>query len=222
LYDFEIDGRLQVTAGAALLECSRLVDWHTDPPEFQAVPREIFEYSWRRDVDPAFGRLICWVNFSAGAEMLAKGVCLLHEIEIRYPRTVPTYPTAALDTWSAAYAKSRTSGGTIPATNYGTLRNLVDLPYPKINLPPALPRLFEAIDAKPSDRALLLAAYGLLATTIRNRDAHAYVPNVRDSHFHLVNTLFEKCLNLLVSWLPGGAEILTVWKRDAGQFNASL
>jgi hypothetical protein len=73
VYDFDIDGRLQVTAGVSLLECSRLVEWSPDQAEFSAVPREIFEFSWRRDVDPVFGRLVCWINFSAGAEMLAKG-----------------------------------------------------------------------------------------------------------------------------------------------------
>jgi len=108
------------------------------------------------------------------------------------------------------------------ATNYGTLRHLVDQVHPKTKLPPGLPRLFDAVTANDRDRATLLAAYGLLASTIRNRDAHAYVPNVRDYHFPLVGQLFARCFNLLVSWLPGGSATLDVWKREAREFNASL
>jgi len=64
--------------------------------------------------------------------------------------------------------------------------------------------------------------YQLLARTIRNRDAHAYVPNVRDDHYSLVPDLFSECFNLLTSWLPGGAATLTSWRGSARQFVDSL
>lgn len=222
MQDFDIDGRLQVTAGVSLLECSRLVQWCPGQAEFSPVPRETFEYSWRRDVDPAFGRLICWTNFSVGAEMLAKGVCLLHKVEIRSPQTVPAYPSGDLAVWSTAYLKDWKSGGTMAGVNYGTLRDLVGQTNPKTKLPPGLPQLFDKVNAMQSDRGLILAAYDILARTIRNRDAHAYVPNVRDHHFPLVSELFARCFNILVSWLPGGSGTLDVWKREAQKFNASL
>lgn len=220
MYEIDVDGRLQVTAGVSLLQCSRLVEWRLDQTEFAPVPRETFEISWRRDVDPVFGRLVCWMNFSAGAEMLAKGLCLLHNVEIRSTKTVPAYPTGDLAQWSTAYLMDCNSRGTMPCTDYGTLRNLVDKSY-KSKLPPGLPRLFNKINASDQDRKLLLAAYGILASSIRNRDAHAYVPNVRDSHFPLVGQLFARCFNLLASWLPGGSATLNLWRREAPEFNAS-
>ena len=179
MYDFDIDGRLQVTAGVSLLECSRLVQWCPGQGEFSLVPRETFESSWRTDVDPAFGRLICWINFSAGAEMLAKGVCLLHKVEIRSPQTIPAYPSGDLATWSTAYLKDWKSSGTMAGVNYGTLGHLVDQKNPKTKLLPGLPQLFDKVNAMQSDRELILAAYGILARTIRNRDAHAYPDSAR-------------------------------------------
>ena len=61
----------------------------------------------------------------------------------------------------------------------------------------------DEVGATKEQANLLLAAYSLLASTIRNRDTHAYIPNVRDHHLSLVNDLFAGCFNLLVSWLPG-------------------
>lgn len=73
-----------------------------------------------------------------------------------------------------------------------------------------------------SEERIVKAAYRLLARTIRNRDAHAYVPNVRDEHFWLVPKLFEDCFNLLVSWLPGGRQVLNCWLEDPASFIAEL
>jgi len=191
--DRKIDGKLQVTAAVSLLEFSRLVQWDAGSTEFTAVPHESFESYWRTDVDPVFGRLICWINFSAGAEFLAKGICLLRDVEIRQPK-----------------------GET---THFGTLRNLYEDRPPKVA---ALKRLCAAVNAKVDQQELLLAVYRLLASDIRNRDAHAYVPNVRDAHFNLVPARFAPCFNLLVSWLPEGAHTLNKWRDDAPQFIASL
>jgi hypothetical protein len=222
MYDFDIDGRLHVTAGASLLNLSRLIQWDSNQAAFYPVARDTFECSWRRDVDPVFGRLVCWVNFSAGAEMLARGLCLLHNIEIRWTQDVPSYPTSSMADWSAASLKNWKSGGVTPAVNYGKIGDLVDQTHRKTKLPPALPRLFKQVNATREQGELLLAAYGLLARTIRNRDAHAYVPHVRDDHVLLVTELFAGCFNALVSWLPGGPTTLNVWKCEAKQFIASL
>jgi len=59
--------------------------------------------------------------------------------------------------------------------------------------------------------------------TIRNRDAHAYVPNVRDNHFWMVQDVFMPALNLLVKWIPnGGGKRLGDWRSTTGQFIQSL
>jgi hypothetical protein len=92
MLDPKADGRLQLTAALALLATSRLVLWAPDALAFCPVERDDFEARWRKEVHPVFGRLICWITFSAGAELLAKGVCLSSGIEVRDPHTVPTYP----------------------------------------------------------------------------------------------------------------------------------
>jgi hypothetical protein len=187
--DREIDGKLQVTAAVSLLEFSRLVQWDAVSTEFTAVPPEPFESYWSA-IDPVFGRLICWINFSAGAEFLAKGVCLLRDVEICQPK-----------------GETR---------NFGTLG---DLWNGKVA---ALKRLCDAIKAEPNQQKSLVAAYKELGSAIRNRDAHAYVPNVRNANFHLVSDRFVPCFNLLVSWLPKGPHTLNRLKDDAQQFIASL
>jgi hypothetical protein len=62
----------------------------------------------------------------------------------------------------------------------------------------------------------------LLARSIRNRDAHAYVPNVRDQHQSLVPVLFTDVFNLLISWVDGGMEAVERWREQAGSFIAML
>jgi hypothetical protein len=221
MYDQLTDGRLQVTAATSLLEFSHLVQWRPVTAEFSPVPKETFEFYWKRDIDPVFGRVICWINFSAGAEFLAKGICLLHGVEIRWTQEVPAYPHQGtnVSTWVSQFRSNPTSAGTITTTNFGTLGHLVPQ---NGKADAALARLCEKVSATHDQKELLLAAYTLLGRTIRNRDAHAYVPNVRDDHFTLVPDLFSGCFNLLVSWLPGGAGTLNDWKKHAQSFVADL
>ena len=188
----EIDGRLQVTAADRLLSFSRLVQFDTVSGEFTEVPHELFESHWRKSVDPVFGRLICWINFSAGAEFMAKGICLLKGVEIRSCK-----------------------GGT---TNFGTIR---DLYTDKKDKAAALKRLCTAVGANNDQQELLLSSYECLGK-LRNRDVHAYVPNVRDSHFGWVRDRFIPCFNLLISWLPEGPHTLNTWGDGAPQFITSL
>jgi hypothetical protein len=189
----KIDGRLQVIAAMSFLNFSRLVRWDINSAEFTAVPRDLFESAWRREVDPVCGRLICWINFSAGAEFLAKGVCLLRDVEVRKPKNDGT-------------------------TDFGTLGQLYR------HRPPndALKRLCAVVNADNKQQALLLDAYKFLASDIRNRDAHAYVPNVRDNHFAVARDQFVPCFNFLISWLREGQQVITKWMEDAPRFVASL
>lgn len=221
---FDEDGKRQVMAGVSLLECSRLVGWCPSLTEFSPVPHQAFQALWP-GIDPVFGRLICWINFSAGAEMLAKGICLLNNVEIRTFQNIPAYPSGDLEVWTREYFNEGKSGGTMSSINYGTLANLTSKDYPKTKpkLSPGFRRLFNKVHAQPLEEDLILAAYEILARTIRNRDAHAYVPNVRDSHFSLVSELFVRCFNILVSWLPNGRPTLEDWRKHATPgFNTAL
>lgn len=215
------DGRLQVTAALALLDQSRLVEWVPETATFCPVAREAFEFSWRRDMDPVFGRLLCWILFAAGAEFLAKGTCLVRGVEIRTTFAVPVYPTTDIEGWVPRFRKSWKCDGTVDATHFGTLGSLTHDDF-KLDVQAALSRLCSAVSATSSEKDLLLAAYELLRRSIRNRDAHAYVPNVRDSHFNLIPVVFTQCFNLFVSWLPGGRSTLNEWKAGARQLVASM
>jgi hypothetical protein len=206
----KIDGKLQVIAAASLLQHSQLVQWKRESATFIPVERETFE-SYAEAIDRSFGRLLSWISFAAGAEFLAKGVCLLHEIEIREAIMVPGYPIRNLDTWITNYQPN--APGTVSVTSFRTLGFLLN---------GAFKQLCTAANASQDEEKLLVAAYSLLARSIRNRDAHAYVPKVRDQHFALVAELFTKSFNLLISWIPDGNDALNSWLDDAPSFIGSL
>ncbi len=217
MLDPKIDGRLQLTAALALLESSRLVLWATDALTFRPVERDKFKAGWRKDVHPIFGRLICWIAFSAGAELLAKGVCLSRGIDLRNPRDVPIYPQGDLDAWAHAFLRNQKAGGTVTVSDFGTLGELISGKPSKDGRaarPSPLKALCRMHRASPQVQERVLAAYTLLARSIRNRDAHVYVPNVRDQHFSLVPTLFTGIFNLLISWIEDGPKLLNEWRND--------
>jgi hypothetical protein len=93
ILDMKLEGRLQIAAALALLKHSRLVRWVPNGPGFVAAQREAFEATWPKEVYPVFGRVICWILFSAGAELLAKGVCLACAIDLREPARRSGVPT---------------------------------------------------------------------------------------------------------------------------------
>lgn len=215
------EGQLQILAAVGLLNNSRLVTWTAKRSEFVTRGRDEFEQIWRVEVDPVFGRLICWISFSAGAELLAKGLCLLHQIRIRKePICVPRYPSGDLESWASAYRKNFKCAGTTLADDFGQLGAL--LPNERRTSPAHLLRLCNIMNANQRDEDMLISAYDLLRRAIRNRDVHAYVPNTRDSHHNLVPNLFSNCFNLLVSWIPGGAGTLNTWQASAPEFVASM
>ena len=220
----EKDGQLQICAALSLLNNSRLVAWKAELAAFKPVDRDIFELSWRKDVDPDFGRLICWMSFAAGAEFFAKGVCLIRGVEIRTEQSVPMYPSESIKDWVPRFLKHPDEKGTmVSATDYGTLGDFTRNGMRNgVKMEAAFPRLFKVVNATATERDLLRAAYELLRKSIRNRDAHAYAPNVRDSHHNLVPQLFTESFNLLASWLPGGPSTLTQWQAEARTLIASL
>lgn len=212
------DGRLQVTAAVSLLEKSLLVEWDSRTARFNPIQKDQFEQTWRRNVDPVFGRLICWIMFAVGSEFLAKGVCLVREIEIRTEQEVPRYPSEPIKQWASKYRKDWRVGGTMMTTFFGTLSDLTTDKKSEASLS----RLCTEVSATDEQKELLLASYDLLRKTIRNRDAHAYVANVRDLHHSLVPEIFCQCFNLLADWLPGGPIIINKWRSEATSFTPQL
>lgn len=215
MQNIQRDGELQVKAGFRLLQRSCLVTWSSEKMKFLSVEHDEFTSAWKR-LDPEFGRLICWILFSAGAEMFAKGVCLVNGIDFRKRnKKVPAYPPCpdenSMCDWAHKYLKNWKDCGVTRVTVYGTLRNLITGKYPKREQTLGLPKLLDTCEVASPEKDLVLATYDLLAKSIRNRDAHAYVPDVRDSHFYLVKELFARSLTILAKCLPDGPTTLNAW-----------
>lgn len=86
------EGKLQVTAAFRLLQHSGLLRWNPIKTEYAAVEWQDFEDYWHK-IDPYFGRFFCWISFSAGAEVLVKGVCLANGVDIgNRPQSFGTLP----------------------------------------------------------------------------------------------------------------------------------
>lgn len=90
------------------------------------------------------------------------------------------------------------------------------------DLQEALKRLSDVVDLEEKQRQMILQVYERLRSEIRNRDAHAYIPNVRASHFDFVRDECVPCLNLLISCLPISPQEINKWSDEAPQFIASL
>lgn len=212
--DSETIGRLQVSAGAGLLVWSRLTVLDESDWTFKAATRSAFAADWV-SVEPTFGRLICWMAFAAGAEYLGKGVCLLNGLgdKIRKEKLVLAYPSPEerIDKWAEKVLTK--DPPMVSRPTFGTMGQLVNSTG---NSP------FQSLATKTNlsdeNRTLLIAGYRLLASAIRNRDAHFYTPGVREDHFDLIESVFVRCLNILVGCLPGGGGALGKWLPDAPKF----
>src|SRR5581483_2603794 len=153
-----IDGKLQVASAINLLEFSRLVRWDRNSEQFTPVDQGTFDLAWQDNVSPVFGRLICWINFSAGAEFLAKGVCLLNGIDVRRQHClVPANPTTELTAWIDQYFDNP-KVHMEPTTIFGDLGNLVDLKNEKTK-GKFLKQLCLKMGANQKEEKLLLVAY---------------------------------------------------------------
>jgi hypothetical protein len=174
----------------------------------------------RHDVHPVFGRLICWLTFSAGAEYLGKGLCLAHGIQFwndARPAKICELPEGSINDW---LKKTKGRPKRKEERSFGTIGGLT---WEEKGNPSPLEQLARKFHAQPEETHLLLGAYTVLGSTIRNRDAHAYVPNVRASHFWLVDDLFMPALNLLIEWIPKGeGQLVNEWQASAGKFIQGL
>ncbi len=149
-FDLQAEGRRQAEAGINLLCVSRLVAWNTEKSRFIPVEQDVFE-AHNASVHSKYGRLICWQIFSAGAEFLAKGVCMEHQIDIRKQdkKGKLKFPTGPIEAW-VNDVKSE-AAATEPVLNFGSIGDLYKYHMPK---------LFQKSDAK---GVWVVAAYRLLA-----------------------------------------------------------
>ena len=214
MLDKKEDGKNQIRAGTVLLTHSRLVSWNCPENKFDPEDECHFEQYCQDNIHEKFGRLVCWINFSAGAELFAKGVCLYadHVNEFRKDKEVDGYPKGDIHSWANRFAN--TSATSQPdkrhAIDYGTMGDLTN----KI-----LKSLF--LNSNGSQKNLVISSYKLLGTTIRNRDAHAYVEDVRESHFYLVEKLFVPSFNILLNSVDGLSTKLSEWRCEAAGTSAS-
>ena len=177
-----INGREQIKAGLALINWSGLAVWSvrdgclraTDFNEFEKLAQE------RHD---QFGRVLSWVIFSVGCEYVVKGACLVRKLISPKNKDVLRPPKwdEDLQTWSNAIIK-RDSSVLEPVSTTNTLGQL------------PLAKLLDDLPEGKKHRA----AFQLLRDSMRNRDAHQYVRNVRAAHFHAVPRLFVPALNAVI------------------------
>ncbi len=181
------EGWRQIRAGVALVNWSKLVHWDRQTLSFTSVQEDAFESATgHRRVHRKYGRLICWITFAVGAEYICKGVCLLKGRDVVTPTEVIRLPykDEDLQEWirlvnsdSSAIRQASTKSVTLGKLPVG---DVLDQGF---------------------NRDLVIAGVKLLASTIRNRDAHWYAENVRAFHFHAVQSLFVPAVNILLASL---------------------
>lgn len=159
--DKKKDGEQQTCAGAALLEQSGLVFWCLERHAFVSHPEAYFEDLCQR-IHPKFGRMICWMNFSAGAEFFLKGICLSHSIKIveKETKCVPEYPgdTEELVTWSRKYLDNPKCRKIDKRRNYGTFNDILKDDREKSPLIELLDKNGHDMKVSEDERCLIRAA----------------------------------------------------------------
>lgn len=78
------DGWNQIRAGLELIVWSKLAHWNAPCLTLEVADGAQFESAdgWPM-IHPEFGRLICWITFSAGSEYVIKGVFMVHGHPVR-------------------------------------------------------------------------------------------------------------------------------------------
>ncbi len=195
-----------LNAGRAMLEHSGLVEWNGEA--FVAThpgnDDSCFEKYARCTFDPDYGRYICWVLFSVGAENLAKAACVCNQVvskrvsSLGYPKYEDGMPV--MD-WVENVLNESMSASDLPAEKYDY--RTLDQYWKSTNSRTAY---LECLCDKhghvgPDDRKLLIASYKYLTQAIRNRDAHTYVPEQRQKTTRQFNRyLFHHLTSYCARW----------------------
>lgn len=178
------EGWRQVEAGLALIQWSKLAQWDAHQFAFIATDVATFESEEGHGaVHRTFGRLVCWIAFSTGAEYLVRGAWLLKDQVLSKPIDVFRIPSGDedLDKWAGDVIK----GKVCVKETINELGSLGKVPWKTVLQGVAKPKRVQA-------------AYELLRDTIRNRDAHRYSKDVRAFHFHVVGMLFVPAFNAVL------------------------
>ena len=123
--------------------------WNPSDRSFEPADERWFERRAGR-VHHEYGRLMCWITFSTGAEFFAKGVCLLNEDPNQKSNVI--------------CENSNTCNGLeSPKRSFLPLGNLINGPLKKL--------------AREKGDDTLCKVFNCIRV-IRNRDAHAYVRGV--------------------------------------------
>lgn len=186
----------QIGAGITLIVKSGLMEFDRGTCLFGILPENEFEFR-ASELDPNFGRLMYWIWFSTGAEYLLKGFLILQDpsfLRSAMKFETPPKPGQAGTAQSASWAQSVIDNSAPKASqnDFGTMGKAVGLAR-KLATPldrGVVPAQTAALKAE--------AAYIFLANAIRNRDSHAYVPDVRKDHHHM-NEIFAPAFNVLIA-----------------------
>ena len=221
-----------------LIHSSRLLVWDDVENCFRmpgkhpvtGKPDEDFENAWL-SFDPHFGRVVFWNTFSNGAEYLIKGLLLAHNLpRARELNTgaMTLQPSHAQLSNLAAWAKLvRKQDASVfkpwARADYGSLSDALGVPWKAMwtRKYGHLPTNSAERKALESEADIIYAAYDVLRSSIRNRDTHAYVPNVRDNHQYLVEGLFLPAFNLVQKWVPAPGAIAAMINRKSTFSHAS-
>lgn len=181
----------QVKAGVALIRWSRLASWDAKQGSLVAAEEAVFKLH-HKGLHKEFGRLLCWIAFSVGAEYLIKGICLLngHNLSEKVDVIRVPSPDEDIRDW-VSLVIGKDPSICLQDCSFGMLgKTRTHIKY-----------LLEEIQTEERERDLVLAGIDLLTKTIRNRDAHRYVWDVRGLHFHVVEKLFVPAFNILLGSL---------------------
>jgi hypothetical protein len=181
------DAVRQIAAGIALIRGSSLLMF--DAPSLQFCPANINSFETEASsVHSRFGRVMKWIWFSTGAEYLLKGALISTGdfVPLRGTEKLEIPREDEMDAW---IDKVFTSAAKSSKTDYKTLSDMQL----------GLKHLCGRHQSESAQGKSLRAAFLLLGESVRNRDAHAYVPDVRIGHFHLLR-LFAPAFNTLLRW----------------------
>jgi len=188
-YNLISEGKQQIKVGLELIVWSNLACWDANNLKLVSNNVESFEnYDGLKADYKKYGRLICWIIFSVGAEYIGKGFCLVNEHNLIIPDKLVIRSlklNEELRSWINLVVSDKKSDKiTQNDVYFGTLGKLEGIIGKYIN---------DDFDSK-----LVEACYIYLANSIRNRDVHRYTKDTRGFHFHMVEKLFVPAFNIIL------------------------
>ncbi len=177
------DGTEQILAGLSLVHWSGLATWNAQEMRFETVDEGGFEMAAALR-HRLFGRLICWITFSVGAEYILKGTCISAGVLTPTSKSVLSAPGEDLEQWTDSVLSKR-GGPKESVPQYGALGDV----NKKIE---QLPRKHGV------DLRRVQASFEFLRDAIRNRDLHRYAKNIRTMNFPTVEALLLPAINDLL------------------------